>query len=617
MSKHNTMTSTMSDILPQQHRNLQQLQNLQNRTKSLGVTNDYNPAYLQSIQNNLLNNNMDPNGKNFQLPLSTINTNQSNSNSKMDKAYMGSGAPLLFNSTANGLAPDVQRSSSTATNTVPNLNTSDVIFQHKTPAVNSATPLSRQNMQQDPRSPLVVLIPTNSHPTEILATRFTAWRSVIKSLVTYLSEASSIQDEIVRQQLRLTHAIEFPFFSIENLYQPSSQEDKNNQNFFLSLGNGSVQDLPTILNLYHSSLASNASKVSKELSSDIIPRLRDLRGDLLIKIKEIKVLNSDFKNSCQKELQKTKDDLKVFLQSIEEARYGTPKQDPYLTKLVLNRQIKKQLSEENFLHEAFDNLQSSAEELEKVVVMEIQNALTNYAKLLGQQSQLVFDVLISKLDTGFFSKNPNFEWENFIARDPNFILPDIPMRKMNSIIYKNQNDPLTYEITSGYLEKRSKFLKAYSKGYYVLSPSFLHEFKSPDRKKDLVPIMSLPLNECTVTEHSRKGSSDYKFILHSKQNGLIIRGHNWVLKSDSYENMMLWYNLINDLTKLTDHQAKVDYVIKKINLTGDAAQNVLLNREALKDEERIDKSINVENDDQNYDDLNMVPEITVSSPIKR
>lgn len=224
---------------------------------------------------------------------------------------------------------------------------------------------------------------------------------------------------------------------------------------------------------------------------------------------------------------------------------------------------------------AFNNLQTSGRELEKVVMMEIQNALTSYAKVLGQEAQIVFDVLISKLDTGFFNKDPVFEWENFVAKDPNFIDPNLPMRRVKDIVYKNQNDPFTYEIKSGILERRSKFLKSYSRGFYVLTPSFLHEFKSGDRKKDLIPVISLSLNDCTVAEHSKKGSSDFKFILHTKQNGIIHRGHNWVFRTDSYESMMDWFNNIKQLTSTSNPVEKARFVTEKLNLDGSHNKSVL------------------------------------------
>lgn len=443
-------------------------------------------------------------------------------------------------------------------------------------SINSGVSKPRQSLQkqrsdqQDPRSPLVVLMPTNANPTEVLAQRFAAWRNIIRAILIYLQESVSIQDEMVRQHLRLQHAVNFPFFPIDGQQQPSTQEDKAVQKFFLPLGNGSVQDLPTIFTQYHGQMVLTASKTSKELSSEVIPRLEDMRRDLLVKIKEIQSLESDFKNSCNKELQETKLRLKAFQEALETSKYGSAKQDPYLAKILLEKQIRKQLTEENFLHEAFNNLQTSGKELEKVVVMEIQNALTTYAKLLGQESQLIFDTLIARLESGFFTKDPVFEWEHFIEKDPNFIDQDLPMRRVKEITYKNQNDPFTYEIKSGVLERRSKFLKSYSRGFYVLTPSFLHEFKSGDRKKDLVPVISLSLNDCTVAEHSKKGSSDFKFILHTKQNGIIHRGHNWVFRTDSYESMMDWFSTIKRLTSTSNPVEKAKLVSEKLNVDRDS-----------------------------------------------
>ncbi|GHM92054.1 phosphatidylinositol 4,5-bisphosphate-binding protein [Saccharomyces cerevisiae] len=433
--------------------------------------------------------------------------------------------------------------------------------------------------QNDPRSPLAILIPTSAQPTDVLSARFSAWRNVIRAILVYLSETASIQDEIVRQQLRLSHAVQFPFFSIENQYQPVSNEDKSMQKFFLPLGSGSVQDLPTMLTKYHDNLASLASKNSKELTSEIIPRLEDLRRDLLVKIKEIKALQSDFKNSCSKELQQTKHLMKLFNESLKECKLGTPKSDPFLIKLQLEKQIKRQLVEENYLHEAFDNLQNSGAQLESVIVMEIQNGLTSYARILGKEAQVVFDSVISKLDSTILNKNTNLEWDSFILRNiSNFVPPNLPMRRFKEILYSNQNDPFTFEVKSGFLEKRSKFLKSYSRGFYVLTPSFLHEFKTPDKHKFSTPLMSIPLVECTVTEHSKKTKSNSeqgknKFILRTNSNGLIHRGHNWVFKVDSYDDMIEWFGNIKALSSLPNYDDKCKYVSKVAKLSKEKAKS--------------------------------------------
>ncbi|GMF02507.1 unnamed protein product [[Candida] boidinii] len=290
-------------------------------------------------------------------------------------------------------------------------------------------------------------MPANANPTDELAARFTSWRTIIRSLIVYLKEIVSVNEEVVRQHIRLHHAITFPFIAQGldgELYQPvrvsgngnntnnnnpsaihnplqsvtssninhiginsvsntlddiniistnnkkiSSSSSANNNNntgsiplnddfslaqkFFLPLGNGSIQDLPTILYQYHSNSALLASNTVKELNQQVIPRLEDLRRDLLVKIKEIKGLQSDFKTNVIKDLQQTKNELNIYINSIELAKSNpsnlNPKNDPYLLKLNLERSIRKQLTEENYLHEAFINLQSSGKELEKLKIV--------------------------------------------------------------------------------------------------------------------------------------------------------------------------------------------------------------------------------------------------------
>lgn len=455
--------------------------------------------------------------------------------------------------------------------------------------------------------PLAITIPTKANPTDILAARFNSWRIIISALSHYLKETVSVNEEITRQQIRLHHAISFPFLTQGldgEFYQPlrvSNQSQNQNSNIssslfhsskdndndsdlnsinpndkanefdlarklFLPLGAGSIQDLPTILYQYHSNAALLAQSTVKELNSTIVPRLEDLKRDLLIKIKEIKSLQSDFKNQVDRYQSETSRLLSTYIRSIDSAKIDSsqldPKNDPYLIKFALDRSIRRQLTEENYLHEAFINIQTSGKELEKVVYIELQTALTVYAKLLGQQAQNVFDTLISKLDSTILTKEPAIEWDAFIDRyQDNFIELNLPMRRSSEIRYKYQNEPLTYEIKSGWLERKSKFLKSYQRSWYVLTSCFLHEFKSSDRRKDPIPERSLLLSELSVSEHSRKDeknpNSYHKFvIMHGQSTGLLHKRHNWVFRAESYDLMMSWYNDIKRVSQLSGPVAR-------------------------------------------------------------
>lgn len=64
----------------------------------------------------------------------------------------------------------------------------------------------------DYRNPLSVNIPyefksPQDYPTEAVAARFQAYRDILKSLIAYLDQYASVQEEIVRQQVRLQQAV--------------------------------------------------------------------------------------------------------------------------------------------------------------------------------------------------------------------------------------------------------------------------------------------------------------------------------------------------------------------------------------------------------------------------
>lgn len=470
----------------------------------------------------------------------------------------------------------------------------------------------------DHRNPLSVVIPHQFHnhtdyPTEVVAQRFQAYRDIVKDLIAYLRQYASVQEEILRQQARLQQAVGAPTAAPAGPGNASSSRSTHlrtrekevvdddlsaiNQ-YFLPIGNGSIQDIPTVLTKFHQQNIHNGTKTLKEINTLIIPKLEDLRKDLLVKVKEIKNLQNDFKNTLGKEMLETKLLLASFNHAIDVANrleilgsasdlhaesheLDSAKKDPYLAKLRLDRQLRRQLSEENYLYEAYKNLQTSSERLESIVVLEIQNYFRLFLELVEIEHSSVPNFLVPSLTNGFLAKESTFEWESFVTRNlptissisnnlssGKFIDLSFPSRKLSDLNIPHFDSLVNYAVRDGTLERRSKFLKSYSSGYYVLTCSYLHEFKTADRKKDQTPVMSLSLDYCLVSEHSKndgKLSGTYKFVLYSKlPNGLIHRSHNWVFRCSTYQSMIDWYNDLKTLTSLASPAARAKAMSKKL-----------------------------------------------------
>ncbi|KAI0431265.1 hypothetical protein F5Y09DRAFT_199822 [Xylaria sp. FL1042] len=374
-------------------------------------------------------------------------------------------------------------------------------------------------------------VPTSGAPTELLAQRFQAWRKVLKDLIAYFREIQNHYEHRSKSLLKLANVC-------NNISTPPG-----------FLASGGLDEALQILRGYHKAAILEANK-AKEIEGDVILALTGLRSDLNQKMKEIKSLSGDFKNSVEKEMEGTRRAVKALQEVIGQNEVDpsitTGKQDPYLLRLAVDRQVERQLDEENYLHQAYLNLEASGRELESIVVGEIQKSYNAYAGILKREVDAGYNT-VDDLRAGPIAMSKDREWISFIQRDSQFVDPETPIRTVEHIHYPGQDHFACQEIRAGLLERKSKYLKSYTAGWYVLSPTHLHEFKSAD--KTGAPVMSLYLPEQKLGSHSTEGGSSSKFILKGRQTGTMHRGHTWVFRAESHDTMMAWYEDIKALTE--------------------------------------------------------------------
>ncbi|CCF60513.1 hypothetical protein KAFR_0K01590 [Kazachstania africana CBS 2517] len=478
---------------------------------------------------------------------------------------------------------------------IPNPLPSPGIANESTPSVDASTAPSEGESE-------AYLV--REYPTDILADRFYKWRKILKALIAYLREVAYAQEQFARVNHHLKSSVKFSFLTdiqdgSNKLYDPllstknqqpltraqqklkeqemengiglldaenpifnntHYKENKNRSSTaasgFMNFGTGSIQDIQVILKKHHLAQANQQFKVSKEIVNSLIPNLENLRKDLQFKIKDIKDLHNDFRTNINAHIKLTGQLLNKYIGSIkymnthDSLNNLQPKHDPYLLKLQLDLQLKRQTAEENYLQEAFVNLQTSGLKLEKIVYSKIQNCLQRYSALIDSEARLMIKNVCQELQHGILSKPPAMEWDNFVSHHPLCLInwkSNDPMpnpRKISDIVYPNMKSPIAKCIRAGYFIKKSNFAKEYNKGYFVLTPNFLHEFKTSDffnmgskntststtnmtdvsslsvatpstssstvnlihnphhhkKGNSFIPILSIPLNECQLID---------------------------------------------------------------------------------------------------------------------
>lgn len=381
-------------------------------------------------------------------------------------------------------------------------------------------------------------VPTSGNPTEILANRFQSWRKVLKDLITYFRDIQKTYETRSKSLYTLSNVI-------GNITTPS-----------MFLAQGGISDATQILQTYHKKAISEGNK-AKTIEDDVVVQLTGLRSDLQQKVKEIKSLSGDFKNNVEKETEATRravQDLQAALGLVDTDPSATSgKGDPFIVKTAVDRQLLRQIDEENYLHRAFLNLESSGRELESIVVGEIQKAYNAYAGVLKREADEAYDA-VERLQSGPLAMAKDHEWDAFVDRNEHFVDPRLPVRRIENITYPGIDNPAAAEVKSGMLERKSKYLKSYTPGWYVLSPTHLHEFKSPDRIMSQAPVMSLYLADQKLGSHSGPDSSSHKFMLKGRQTGGVHRGHAWVFRAESYDTMLAWFEDIKNLTEKTGEE---------------------------------------------------------------
>ncbi|KAF3897606.1 Phosphatidylinositol 4,5-bisphosphate-binding protein SLM1 [Trichophyton interdigitale] len=428
--------------------------------------------------------------------------------------------------------------------------------------------------QDEANSAFFVPIPTSGNPTEVLAARFQAWRKVLKDLVAFFRDVQRSCETRAKSLISASSAI-------NNIAMPPM--------FLIS---GGISDATEILKDYHKQALHESNK-AREMETEIIMQLNGLRADLGQKIKEIKNLSGDFKNTVDKEVEVTRKAVKHLHEALglvdSDAAATSGKGDPFLLRMSVDRQLERQIEEENYLHRAYLNLERSGRELESIVVGEIQKSYNVYASILKRDADSAYHA-VERLKEGPISIPKDHEWRYFIDQTDQMVDPDLDLRDLANITYPGKDHPAAAEVRAGMLERKSKYLRSYTPGWYVLSPTHLHEFKSADRIASQHPVMSLYLPEQKLGSHSTPESSSHKFMLKGRQTGSMHRGHAWVFRAESHETMLAWYDDIKALTEKTG--AARDAFVRRHarSYSGASYRTASISSDGVMDEDEADKT---------------------------
>ena len=76
-----------------------------------------------------------------------------------------------------------------------------------------------------------------------------------------------------------------------------------------------------------------------------------------------------------------------------------------------------------------------------------------------------------KLKEGPLQLAKDHEWDSFCTNNNQMVDPKQPVRQVSHVTYPGKEHPAAIEVKSGMLERKSKYLKNYTPGWYVTRSS--------------------------------------------------------------------------------------------------------------------------------------------------
>lgn len=101
-----------------------------------------------------------------------------------------------------------------------------------------------------------------------------------------------------------------------------------------------------------------------------------------------------------------------------------------------------------------------------IIIAEIKKAFETYIGLIKREGEVQSD-FAERLITSTLQLPTDHEWAAFIGREPNVGGSSVPLRTFNDIEYPGHQHPAALEVRVGSMERKSKYLKSYTSGWYV------------------------------------------------------------------------------------------------------------------------------------------------------
>lgn len=348
--------------------------------------------------------------------------------------------------------------------------------------------------------------------TDHMVLRSQAWHTVVRTLEAYFTEYRATITEF--SQLEQRRASKLAQFTAPD--------------HLLGVGQHGVVDVVERMHQLYKKESEIQAKEIKTLDENVLPKLKNLIMGLNKSISDFKQLSQSMGSIKQVDAKRKEfeTEAKKYAEAIEALKAGqSPSADSYILKstteyhrLAYEALIKKVAEDRRFAKDAVINVDKSVVEELQVIIKEFAIGLSERAQNLHQTS--------NDLIQGFVANSCFHEFDEWQKENPGAF----EELQVHDIAYPYQNSTLAKVVLRGHLQRRTKYLRSFVSGEFILTLFSLIEMKNG------VPNLGIDLTDAKVINDSKHATDD-RLVLYARQIGTTSgRFHTWVFRTTEVES---------------------------------------------------------------------------------
>ncbi|ORX97704.1 hypothetical protein K493DRAFT_406827 [Basidiobolus meristosporus CBS 931.73] len=383
---------------------------------------------------------------------------------------------------------------------------------------------------------------TEALPSDIFEQRLYAWKATIKQLVIYFQGVAEVEQQSARGYTKVFNSLQVPLKEGHHL---------------LPVGSNGVQDVVVAVNNTSQQLFEHHTEFARCITDQIVGNLNRLKADIKTRLLSSKKELVNHESNLGRERQNSAKIISDYDQACHNTDNNVPLNgkaaptDPWIVHNTLQKQLQKQIFEENSFHKTMISTQKSLEIFETSIVETLKNTLDSYYKWRTTYSSKLLEQI--NVATGAVTAlTPELEWNSFYEKNqPPLIDPASSEITMEAINYPNKDNQLTTVKKYGVMERQGSMFKSARRDHCFLTPSgFLHGYTQSD------PIVGSPEYSIYLPSSVLRGYSESNLafeIAEKGTGGLFHRSeHSYVFKFLTKEDLAGWWNCIKEFTKTTE-----------------------------------------------------------------